>query len=175
MRGEWAGASGDLFYPSHPALSPNPDVFCLSSLPWGEGPEKGPTLESGRTLSLPMNFIPTELRKSSLSNPRCSATRAASFSKPFAATVSRRPELPGVWTQDNISRSQKNVVRGLHFQIQQPQGKLVRCLRGAIYDVAVDVRRSSPTFGKWSAWSSLRRTCARCTFPSASLTVLRAE
>lgn len=51
--------------------------------------------------------------------------------------------------QDNQSRSRKGVLRGLHYQLQQTQGKLVRCSRGAVYDVALDVRRGSPTFGQW--------------------------
>lgn len=55
------------------------------------------------------------------------------------------------FVQDNHSRSAKNVLRGLHYQIQHPQGKLVRVTVGEVYDVAVDIRRSSPTFGKWTA------------------------
>ncbi|MBF2085713.1 dTDP-4-dehydrorhamnose 3,5-epimerase [Thermoleptolyngbya sp. C42_A2020_037] len=56
------------------------------------------------------------------------------------------------FVQDNHSRSMQNVLRGLHYQIQQPQGKLVRVIQGAIFDVAVDLRRQSPTFAQWVGW-----------------------
>ena len=65
--------------------------------------------------------------------------------KVFDEAVGRHEE----FVQDNHSRSSKGVLRGLHYQIQNPQGKLVRVTRGAVFDVAVDIRRSSPTFGKW--------------------------
>ena len=57
--------------------------------------------------------------------------------------------MDSTFVQDNHSRSEKNVLRGLHYQIQQPQGKLVRVIRGAVFDVAVDIRQSSPTFSRW--------------------------
>ena len=57
------------------------------------------------------------------------------------------------FVQDNHSRSARNVLRGLHYQIRQPQGKLVRVAAGEVYDVAVDLRRSSPTFGRWAGFT----------------------
>ena len=56
---------------------------------------------------------------------------------------------PVSFVQDNHSKSTQGVLRGLHYQVQQPQGKLVRVAQGEVFDVAVDIRRSSPTFGKW--------------------------
>ena len=57
--------------------------------------------------------------------------------------------LPPNWVQDNFSVSKKNVLRGIHYQVIQPQGKLVRVTAGVVYDAVVDLRRGSPSFGKW--------------------------
>ncbi|RMX04172.1 dTDP-4-dehydrorhamnose 3,5-epimerase [Corticibacter populi] len=65
--------------------------------------------------------------------------------KLFDAAVGRHVD----FVQDNHSRSRRGVLRGLHYQIRQPQGKLVRVARGSVFDVAVDLRRASPTFGQW--------------------------
>jgi len=70
------------------------------------------------------------------------------FMETFNADVFRAAGLPENFAQDNHSYSARGVVRGLHYQLEQPQGKLVRCVRGAILDVAVDIRRGSPTFGQ---------------------------
>jgi dTDP-4-dehydrorhamnose 3,5-epimerase len=61
--------------------------------------------------------------------------------------------IPEPFVQDNHSFSEKNVVRGLHYQIRQPQGKLIRAITGEILDVVLDLRRSSPTFGKWESFT----------------------
>lgn len=72
-----------------------------------------------------------------------------SFTEVFRATAFAEAGLPEAWPQANRSRSQAGVVRGLHFQTRLPQAKLVWCTRGRIWDVAVDVRVGSPTFGAW--------------------------
>jgi dTDP-4-dehydrorhamnose 3,5-epimerase len=71
------------------------------------------------------------------------------FSETFNQKKMEEAGLPSVWVQDNFSISSQNVLRGIHYQITQPQGKLVRVTHGAVLDVAVDIRRSSPTFGKY--------------------------
>jgi dTDP-4-dehydrorhamnose 3,5-epimerase len=71
------------------------------------------------------------------------------FLENFNERAMREIGIDAHFVQDNHSRSQHNVLRGLHYQISQPQGKLVRVVDGTVFDVAVDIRRSSPTFGKW--------------------------
>jgi dTDP-4-dehydrorhamnose 3,5-epimerase len=61
----------------------------------------------------------------------------------------RKADIPGPFVQDNYSYSSHGVLRGLHYQLQHPQGKLVYVFQGEVFDVAVDIRRGSPTFGRW--------------------------
>jgi dTDP-4-dehydrorhamnose 3,5-epimerase len=71
------------------------------------------------------------------------------FLESFQARKYAAAGVTGAMVQDNHSGSRQGVLRGLHYQIRQPQGKLVSVIAGEVYDVAVDIRRSSPTFGKW--------------------------
>ena len=71
------------------------------------------------------------------------------FMETYRLDLFRDAGITEPFVQDNHSRSAKGVLRGLHYQEPNPQGKLVRCTRGAIFDVAVDIRRGSPAFGKW--------------------------
>jgi dTDP-4-dehydrorhamnose 3,5-epimerase len=70
------------------------------------------------------------------------------------------------FVQDNHSRSAKGVLRGLHYQVRKPQGKLVRVVRGAVFDVAVDIRKGSPTFGKWVGFELSEDNCKQLWVPS---------
>lgn len=97
-----------------------------------------------------MNIIATALPEVLIIEPQVFGDERGFFYESFNAK--RFAELTGVqrdFVQDNHSRSARGVLRGLHYQLQQAQGKLVRVTAGEVYDVAVDVRRSSPTFGKW--------------------------
>lgn len=69
------------------------------------------------------------------------------------------------FVQDNHSRSARGVLRGLHYQLLRPQGKLVRVVRGAVFDVAVDIRRSSPTFGRWTGAMLTEDNCRQMWIP----------
>ena len=97
-----------------------------------------------------MQTIATALGGALIIEPKVFGDARGFFFESFNAR--RFEDLTGVRTnfvQDNHSRSAKGVLRGLHYQIRQPQGKLVRVVDGEVFDVAVDLRKSSPTFGKW--------------------------
>lgn len=97
-----------------------------------------------------MNVIETKISEIKIIEPQVFADSRGFFYESFQAK--RYQELLGIqetFVQDNYSRSQKGVLRGLHYQCQLPQGKLISVLSGTIFDVAVDIRVNSPTYGSW--------------------------
>ncbi len=98
-----------------------------------------------------MKIIPTDIPEVLLVEPKVFGDDRGFFFESF--NYRRFWEMTGLvvtFVQDNHSRSRKNVLRGLHYQIEMAQGKLVRVVHGEIFDVAVDIRRHSPTFGRWT-------------------------
>jgi dTDP-4-dehydrorhamnose 3,5-epimerase len=99
-----------------------------------------------------MNLIKTKLKDCVIIEPKVFGDERGFFLETFQ--VDRYADLAGIslpFVQDNHSRSSRGVLRGLHFQKTKPQGKLVRVVRGEVYDVAVDIRSGSPTYGQWEA------------------------
>ena len=97
-----------------------------------------------------MKAIPTAIPAVLIIEPKVFGDARGFFFESFnQRAFSQATGLDVNFVQDNHSRSAKGVLRGLHYQIQQPQGKLVRVVRGAVFDVTVDIRRSSATFGQW--------------------------
>ncbi len=97
-----------------------------------------------------MNVIPTQLKDCVIIEPKVFGDHRGFFLDTFQAD--RYRDMAGIslpFVQDNHSRSAKGVLRGLHFQKTKPQGKLVRVVSGEVYDVAVDIRPDSPSFGQW--------------------------
>jgi dTDP-4-dehydrorhamnose 3,5-epimerase len=96
-----------------------------------------------------MEFEPTEIPDVVLIRPKVFGDPRGFFFESWEERKFAAAGLDVKFVQDNHSRSARHILRGLHYQIGQPQGKLVRVVTGAVYDVAVDIRRSSPTFGRW--------------------------
>ncbi len=97
-----------------------------------------------------MNVIRTAIPEVMILEPKVFGDSRGFFLESWnARTFEEATGLQRTFVQDNHSRSQKGVLRGLHFQLEQTQGKLVRVVSGRVFDVAVDVRKSSPTFGQW--------------------------
>lgn len=96
-----------------------------------------------------MNVTPTELAGVLIIEPRVFEDRRGFFFESYHRERYAEAGLPDHFVQDNHARSMPGTLRGLHYQLHRPQGKLVRVLRGEIFDVAVDIRRGSPTFGRW--------------------------
>ena len=99
---------------------------------------------------MPYTVIPTAIPEVLILEPKVFSDERGFFLESFnQREFAHATGLDVVFVQDNHSQSRKGVLRGLHYQIRHPQGKLVRVARGEAFDVAVDLRRSSPTFGKW--------------------------
>lgn len=96
-----------------------------------------------------MKITPTKLPGLLVLEPRVFEDERGSFMESWNQQVFHNAGLPANFVQDNHSRSHRGVVRGLHYQLPKPQGKLVRVAHGRVWDVAVDIRRSSPTFRQW--------------------------
>lgn len=96
-----------------------------------------------------MNVIQTQLSGVVMIEPKVFGDERGFFYESYNRKIMTELGIPDDFVQDNHSRSRKNVLRGLHYQIQQTQGKLVRVIVGSVWDVAVDLRQSSPTFGQW--------------------------
>ena len=96
-----------------------------------------------------MKIIPTALAEVLIIEPRLFGDDRGFFLESWNARSFAEAGIDASFVQDNHSRSARSVLRGLHYQIGRPQGKLVRVVRGRVYDVAVDIRRSSATFGQW--------------------------
>ena len=98
-----------------------------------------------------MKVIETELPGVLIIEPQVFGDRRGFFLETYHQQRYREAGIDVRFVQDNHSRSRKGVLRGLHYQLVQPQGKLVGVARGEVFDVAVDIRRGSPTFGRWAA------------------------
>jgi dTDP-4-dehydrorhamnose 3,5-epimerase len=97
-----------------------------------------------------MNVVETDLPGVLILEPKVFGDERGFFMETWNARRYEEAGLPARFVQDNLSYSARGVLRGLHFQHPQPQGKLVSVLRGEVFDVAVDIRVGSPTFGEWT-------------------------
>jgi dTDP-4-dehydrorhamnose 3,5-epimerase len=97
-----------------------------------------------------MKITPTALPDVKRIEPRVFNDDRGSFFESFNARAMAAAGIDGAFVQDNHSSSRRNVLRGLHYQIEHAQGKLVRVVSGEVFDVVVDMRRGSPTFGRWA-------------------------
>lgn len=95
-----------------------------------------------------MKALPTAIPEVILIEPKVFGDERGYFYESWNERTLKAMGIDGTFVQDNHSKSAKNVLRGLHYQIKNPQGKLVRVIAGEVYDVAVDLRKSSPTFGQ---------------------------
>ncbi len=96
-----------------------------------------------------MKTIPTELAGVVVIEPQVFADARGFFFESYNAQRYAKAGISCAFVQDNHSRSTRNTIRGLHYQFRRPQAKLLRVVRGSVFDVVADIRRGSPTFGRW--------------------------
>lgn len=114
-----------------------------------------------------MNLAPTDIGDVLVFEPRVFRDDRGFFFESWNARNFNRAVGSDIqFVQDNHSHSARNVLRGLHYQIKQPQGKLVRAVRGRIFDVAVDIRTSSPSFGRWTGVELSDENCRQLWVPA---------
>ena len=119
---------------------------CLLKVKRHEAFARGARLARGDAMKVTLTALPEVL----IIEPKVFGDQRGFFFESFnQKAFNDATGLDAKFVQDNHSRSTKGVLRGLHYQIQQPQGKLVRVVRGSVFDVAVDIRKSSPHFGRW--------------------------
>ncbi len=113
-----------------------------------------------------MKAIPTSIPEVLIIEPNVISDNRGFFFESFnEKEFSQGTGLNVNFVQDNHSHSARGVLRGLHYQIQQPQGKLMRVVRGAVFDAAVDIRKSSPTFGQWVGVELTENNCRQLWTP----------
>jgi dTDP-4-dehydrorhamnose 3,5-epimerase len=112
-----------------------------------------------------VRVVPTTLPDVLVVEPDVHADGRGFFLETYHADRYRQHGIPGPFVQDNHSRSTAGTLRGLHLQVARPQGKLVRVIEGEIYDVAVDVRRGSPTYGRYVAVTLTAENFRQCYIP----------
>lgn len=114
-----------------------------------------------------MNLAPTDIGDVLVFEPRVFRDDRGFFFESWNARNFNRAVGSDIqFVQDNHSHSARNVLRGLHYQIKQPQGKLVRAVRGRIFDVAVDIRTSSPSYGRWTGVELSDENCRQLWVPA---------
>ncbi|MDE6096949.1 MAG: dTDP-4-dehydrorhamnose 3,5-epimerase [Muribaculaceae bacterium] len=102
---------------------------------------------------MPFIFDKTSIEGLTLIHPHIFEDKRGYFIKDFEKSVFETNGLPGYFQENNESKSKKGTIRGLHFQQKHSQGKLIRVIKGAVFDVAVDLRFDSPTFGMWEGFT----------------------
>ena len=112
-----------------------------------------PCFDARGLTSCRMRVLPTRLGGPALLAPTVHGDDRGFFIETWRADAWAAAGVPVDFVQDNHSRSRRGTLRGIHFQTEPGQGKLVRCARGAVFDVVVDLRRGSPTFGEWEGFA----------------------